>query len=253
MSSNIVIEAQNLNFYYGQYHALKNISMQVQEKKVTALIGPSGCGKSTMIRVMNRMSDLVAESRATGLLKILDQDIFAPENDVSQLRRNVGMVFQQPNPFPQSVFENLVYGLRIAGETDGGRLMACVEECLNAVDLWKDLKDRLDVSAIGLSADFQQRLCIARAIAIKPRILLMDEPCSSLDPVATQRVEELIFKLKDDYTILIVTHSMQQAARVSDFTGFLMMGELVEFDRTTKIFRSPADRRTEDYISGKFG
>lgn len=253
MSNNIIIQAQNLNFFYGQYHALKNINVEVQENRVTALIGPSGCGKSTMIRVMNRMSDLVPESRATGTLRILGNDIFAPECDVTGLRRDVGMVFQQPNPFSQTVFENLVFGLRIAGENNRQELMAGVEECLSAVDLWKDLKDRLGAPAVSLSADFQQRLCIARAIAIRPKILLMDEPCSSLDPVATQRIEELIFRLKENYTILIVTHSMQQAARISDFTGFLMMGELIEFDKTAKIFRSPSDRRTEDYISGKFG
>ncbi|HNX77980.1 MAG TPA: phosphate ABC transporter ATP-binding protein PstB [Candidatus Rifleibacterium sp.] len=253
MNHPTIIEAQNLNFFYGEFHALKNINIRVQEHRVTALIGPSGCGKSTMIRVMNRMSDLVPESRATGLLSILGRDIFAPASDVTELRRNVGMVFQQPNPFSQTIFDNLVFGLRIAGENNRQTQMASVEECLTAVDLWKDLKDRLNAPAVGLSADFQQRLCIARAIAIKPSILLMDEPCSSLDPVATQRIEELIFRLKDTYTILIVTHSMQQAARISDFTGFLMMGELIEFAETAKIFRSPADQRTEDYISGKFG
>lgn len=253
MNTNIVVEAQDLSFFYGQYQALKNINMEARENRVTALIGPSGCGKSTMIRVMNRMSDLVPEARAVGTLRILGQDIFDSRRDVTELRRNVGMVFQQPNPFPETIFENLVYGLRIAGVSNKQSLMATVEECLTQVDLWTDLKDRLNASAPELSADFQQRLCIARAIAIKPKILLMDEPCSSLDPVGTQRVEELIFQLKQNYTILIVTHSMQQAARISDFTGFLMMGELIEFDKTEKIFRSPSDRRTEDYISGKFG
>ena len=253
MSTNIVIHAQNLSFFYGLYQALKNINIEVLENRVTALIGPSGCGKSTLIRVMNRMSDLVADTRALGTLRILGQEIFDPRYDVTELRRNVGMVFQQPNPFPETIFENLVYGLRIAGKSDKQTLVTIVEECLTAVDLWTDLKDRLHAPAIELSADFQQRLCIARAIAIKPKILLMDEPCSSLDPVGTQRVEELIFQLKQNYTILIVTHSMQQAARISDFTGFLMMGELIEFDKTEKIFRNPSDQRTEDYISGKFG
>lgn len=250
---NKVIEARNLNFFYGLYHALKEITVDVFEHRVTALIGPSGCGKSTFLRVMNRMSDQVADTRAVGSIRVLGREIYDPRLDVTELRRDVGMVFQAPNPFPQTIFDNLVFGLRIAGETDSGNLQNIIEESLVAVDLWKDLKDRLGMPATGLSADFQQRLCIARAIAVKPRILLMDEPCSSLDPLGTQKVEELIFRLKKQFTIVIVTHSMQQAARVSDYTGYMMMGELVEFGETVQVFRNPRDARTEDYISGKFG
>lgn len=248
-----VVEARSLNFYYGTFQALKEIDLEIEPNQVTALIGPSGCGKSTLLRVLNRMSDLVAETRATGLLRVLGRDIFDPRYDVADLRREVGMVFQHPNPFPETVFENLVFGFRIAGVNRREVLMEAVEESLRAVDLWKDLADRLEDNALGLSADFQQRLCIARAIAIKPKILLMDEPCSSLDPLATEKIEELIFRLKERYTIVIVTHSMHQAARVSEKTGYMLLGELIEFDRTTQIFRNPRDKRTEDYITGKFG
>ncbi len=251
--SESVIEARKLNFYYGMFHALKDVDLDIPGNQVTALIGPSGCGKSTLLRVMNRMSDLTAETRATGILRIKGRDIFDPRFNPVELRRNVGMVFQHPNPFPSSVFENLVFGFRIAGENDPALLKKAVEESLTAVDLWKDLKDALDVPATSLSADYQQRLCIARATAIRPQVLLMDEPCSSLDPVATLKIEELIFTLKQTYTIVIVTHSMQQAARISDLTGYMLLGELIELGPTERVFRTPRDRRTEEYISGKFG
>jgi len=253
MNVKTVIEARNLNFFYGMFQALKEISVDIFENRVTALIGPSGCGKSTLLRVMNRMSDVVPGAKAVGSLRVLGREIYDPRFEVTELRRNVGMVFQHPNPFPQSVFDNLAFGLKIAGETSRDVIMRAVEESLKAVDLWNDLGDRLDIPALSLTADFQQRLCIARAIAIKPKILLMDEPCSSLDPIGTQRVEELIFRLKREYSILIVTHSMQQAARISDYTGFMMLGELLEYGPTDQIFRKPKDKRTDDYISGKFG
>ncbi|MFZ2959931.1 MAG: phosphate ABC transporter ATP-binding protein PstB [Candidatus Ozemobacteraceae bacterium] len=243
----------HLNFFYGLFHAIKEVHLRIDELRVTALIGPSGCGKSTLVRLMNRMSDLVEGNRATGVLRILGRDIFDPRCDVTRLRRDVGMVFQQPNPFPSSVYDNLVFGHRIAGRTDRGELSKIVEESLTAVDLWDDLKDALHTPAVALSADFQQRLCIARAVSLKPKVLVMDEPCSSLDPVATQKIEELIFRLKSEYTIVIVTHSMQQAARISDFTGYMLLGELIEFGPTERVFRNPVDSRTEDYISGKFG
>ncbi|OQA08114.1 MAG: Phosphate import ATP-binding protein PstB [bacterium ADurb.Bin374] len=248
-----VVTARGLDFWYGTFHALKNVSFDIEEKRVTALIGPSGCGKSTLLRVFNRMCDQVPGSRLAGSLRVLERELAEPHCDVTGLRRDVGMVFQHPNPFPMSIFENLAFGLRLAGVHDRAALEKAVEESLTAVGLWNDLKDRLDAPAIGLSADFQQRLCIARAVVIRPRILLMDEPCSSLDPVATQHIEELIVQLKREYTIIIVTHSMQQAARISDHTGYMLLGELIEFDATATIFRQPRDRRTEDYISGKFG
>jgi phosphate transport system ATP-binding protein len=253
MNQKIVISAHDLNFFYGTFQALKDIQVDIREHRITALIGPSGCGKSTLLRVLNRMCDLVPESRAIGTLKVLGTDIYDPRYDVTELRRTVGMVFQHPNPFPDTVFENLVFGLRIAGETSRDVLTQSVQESLTAVNLWDDLKDHLQVQATTLSADFQQRLCIARAIAIKPQILLMDEPCSSLDPIATQKIEELIYLLKSKYSIVIVTHSMQQAARVSDYTGYMMLGELLEFGATEQVFRNPRNQRTEDYISGKFG
>ncbi len=248
-----VIEAIHLNFYYGLFHALKDISVVMQDRAVTALIGPSGCGKSTFLRLMNRMSDLVPETRATGSLQVLGRDIFDPRYEPVELRRRVGMVFQHPNPFPASVYENLAFGLRIDAPQKESEIERIVQESLEAVDLWNELKDRLQIPALSLSADYQQRLCIARAIAIRPAVLLMDEPCSSLDPMATRKVEELIFALKKDYAIVIVTHSMQQAARVSDFTGFMLLGELIEFGPTPELFRRPTDKRTEEYISGKYG
>jgi len=251
--SDAVVTSRGLDFWYGTFHALKNITLDIERNRVTALIGPSGCGKSTLLRVFNRMCDQVPGARLAGSLQVLGRELAGKSCDVTGLRREVGMVFQQPNPFPASIFDNLVFGLRLAGTNDRETLERAVETSLEAVGLWGALKDRLHAPAIGLSADFQQRLCIARAVVIRPSILLMDEPCSSLDPVATQRVEELILRLKADYTIIIVTHSMQQAARISDHTGYMLLGELVEFDATATIFRQPCDKRTEDYISGKFG
>ncbi|MBI3037848.1 phosphate ABC transporter ATP-binding protein [bacterium] len=251
--SAFLIEARNLNFYYGTFEALRSINISVSQNSVTALIGPSGCGKSTLLRIMNRMCDLIPGSRVVGSLRVFGREIYDPNYDVTELRRNVGMVFQHPNPFPSTVFENIAFGIRIAGENGKENILRSVEESLSAVDLWSDLKDRLNFPGQNLSMDFQQRLCIARAIAIKPQILLMDEPCSSLDPIATQKIEELIFELKKKYTIVIVTHSMHQAARVSDFTGYLLKGDLIEFDRTESLFKRPKDTRTEEYISGKYG
>ena len=248
-----VIEIDELNFFYGEFQVLRGINMRFAERRITALIGPSGCGKSTLVRVLNRMSDEVPGARAFGSVRVLGHDIFASEADVTALRRDVGMVFQQPNPFPMSVFDNIAFGLRLAGVTDRQRLAETVEASLSAVDLWADLKDRLDVPATNLSADFQQRLCIARAVAVEPKVLLMDEPCSSLDPFATLKVEELMMRLKKKYTIVVVTHSMQQAARISDEVGYLLLGELIEFGPTERVFRNPRDKRTDDYISGKFG
>ncbi len=248
-----VVASRNLDFWYGPFQALKNITLDISKNCVTALIGPSGCGKSTLLRIFNRMCDQVPGSRLEGSLLVLGHELVGASCDVTGLRREVGMVFQQPNPFPMSIFENLAFGLRLAGTGDKPTLEKAIEESLTAVGLWDELKDRLEAPAIGLSADHQQRLCIARAVMIRPRILLMDEPCSSLDPVSTQHIEELIVRLKRDYTIIIVTHSMHQAARISDYTGYMLLGELIEFDTTSTIFRQPRDRRTEDYISGKFG
>ena len=247
------IAARGLDFFYGDFHALKGIDLVVPVQRVTALIGPSGCGKSTLLRLCNRMSDTVAGTRVSGSLRVLGREIFDPAFPVEELRRHVGMVFQHPNPFPMSVRDNLAFGLRLAGRPDADAVAAAVERSLTAVGLWEALRDRLGQDALALSADFQQRLCLARALAVAPRILLMDEPCSSLDPIATARIEELIAQLKATYTIVIVTHSMQQAARISDVTGFLLLGELIEVGPTLQLFRSPRDPRTDDYISGRYG
>jgi len=249
------IETKNLNLYYshGKFHALKNVSMQVSPKAVTAIIGPSGCGKSTLIRVFNRMNDIVEGASAEGQVFIDGEDIYAPGADIVKLRRKVGMVFQRPNPFPLSVFENVAYGLKIHGCRDRAWLEAKVEDSLRATLLWEELKDRLHVVATGLSAEQQQRLCISRLLAMEPEVLLMDEPCSALDPVATQRIEELTQELENNYTIVIVTHNMQQAARISEDTGFMLLGELIEFGPTPKIFTNPSDKRTEDYVTGRYG
>ena len=248
------IDVSALNFYYGLYRALENINLKVGPNEVTALIGPSGCGKSTFLRSLNRMNDIVAGTKVDGSICIDGQDIHAPSVDVVDLRRRVGMVFQKSNPFPKSVFENVAYGLRInrltrSREELGGR----VEASLKSAALWDEVKDRLHTSALALSGGQQQRLCIARALAVEPEILLMDEPASALDPIATQRIEELIYKLKSRYTIVIVTHNMQQAARVSDVTAFFWLGRLVEVDRTNRIFTAPAEKLTEDYVTGRFG
>ena len=248
------IEAQQMNFYYGATHALHDISMRIQPHVVTAFIGPSGCGKSTFLRTLNRMNDIIPNTRVEGRVLIDGQDIYGSGVDVVQLRRRVGMVFQKSNPFPKSVFENVAYGLRINGMA-GSRsdLARNVEESLRRAALWDEVKDRLQESALAMSGGQQQRLCIARALAVRPDILLMDEPASALDPIATQRIEELVYDLKKSYTIVIVTHNMQQAARVSDYTAFFWLGRLIEYDRTEKIFTNPAEKLTEDYVTGRFG
>ncbi|AZR74467.1 phosphate ABC transporter ATP-binding protein [Anoxybacter fermentans] len=247
------IEVKNLNVYYGNFHALKNISLNIYKNRVTALIGPSGCGKSTFLRTLNRMNDLIEGSRVVGEVIIDGQNIYDKDVDVVELRKRVGMVFQRPNPFPKSIYDNVAYGPRIHGIKDRNILDEIVEESLKASALWDEVKDRLHDSAMGLSGGQQQRLCIARALAVKPEIILMDEPASALDPIATGRIEELIDVLRENYTIIIVTHSMQQAARVSDYTAFFLMGELIEYNETGIIFERPSDQRTEDYITGRFG
>jgi phosphate transport system ATP-binding protein len=247
------IEIENLSLYYGASKALKNISVNLGEKVVIAFIGPSGCGKSTLLRCLNRMNDLIDGVRIEGLLKIGGHDINAKEVDVIELRKRVGMVFQKSNPFPKSIYENVAYGLRMHGVKSKSDLDTRIEESLRGAALWDEVKDRLHSSALGLSGGQQQRLCIARAIAIKPEIILMDEPASALDPIATARIEDLILELKKAFTIVIVTHNMQQAARISDHTAFFYIGELVEFGPTGKIFTNPAQKRTEDYVTGRFG
>ena len=247
------IEARNLDFYYGAKRALKNINVVCARNKVTAIIGPSGCGKSTFIRTLNRMSDVVAGARVEGEIRLDGEDINASQVDVVELRQKVGMVFQKPNPFPKSIFDNVAYGLRINDLARGAELEAIVEHSLQEAALWDEIKDRLRENAFALSGGQQQRLCIARALAVRPEVILFDEPCSAIDPIATARIEDLIMKLKQKYTVVIVTHNMQQAARVSDFTAFMMLGELIEFDKTERIFTNPANRLTEDYITGRFG
>jgi phosphate transport system ATP-binding protein len=247
------IETRALDLFYGDFQALTNINLSVPARQVTALIGPSGCGKSTLLRVFNRMNDLIDDVRVSGQVLIGGEDIFAPGADLLRLREKVGMVFQRPNPFPLSVYENIVFGLAVHRLALRRQYDGIVEQALRSVLLWDDLKDRLHGSALKLSLEQQQRLCIARVLPLKPQILLMDEPCSALDPIATLHIEELMQKLKKDYTIVIVTHNMQQAARASDRTGFLYLGKLIEFDETVKIFTKPAQTMTENYISGRFG
>ena len=247
------ISVENLNFYYGAKHALKSINMNIYEKQVTAIIGPSGCGKSTLIRLFNRMNDLVPNTRLEGMINLDGRDINAPNMDVVDIRRRVGMVFQKPNPFPKTIFQNISYGLEIGGQTDKNIIESKVVEALKKAALWDEVKDRLTESALMLSGGQQQRLCIARCLAVEPEVILFDEPCASLDPISTKKIEELILELEKDYTIVIVTHNMQQAARVSDYTAFMYLGELVEFGLTDKIFTVPKDKRTEEYLSGKFG
>jgi len=248
-----LIEVQKLDLYYGHSKALKDVSVTLGEKVVTAFIGPSGCGKSTLLRCFNRMNDLIDSVRIEGNVKIGGHDIYSKDVDVIELRKRVGMVFQKSNPFPKSIFENVAYGLRLHGIKSKSELDGIVEQSLRGAALWDEVKDRLHSSALGLSGGQQQRLCIARAIAIKPEIILMDEPASALDPIATSRIEDLILDVKKDFTIVIVTHNMQQAARISDYTAFFYLGELVEFDTTNKIFTNPAKRQTEDYVTGRFG
>ncbi|MBP6429744.1 MAG: phosphate ABC transporter ATP-binding protein [Bacteroidales bacterium] len=248
-----MIEAKDINFYYGDFHALKDINIKMGINTVTAFIGPSGCGKSTFLRLFNRMNDLIDKTRITGECIVQGENIYDKSIQVDQLRKKVGMVFQKPNPFPKSIFENVAYGLRVNDMGDKKIIAERVEESLIAAALWDEVKDKLKKSAFELSGGQQQRLCIARALAVSPSILLMDEPASSLDPISTSKIEELIHNLKKDYTIVIVTHNMQQAARISDMTGFFMMGELVEFSETKKMFLNPEKKETQNYITGRFG
>ena len=255
---NIVTEAtslsvKDLSLFYGQKQALANINMGIATRKVTAFIGPSGCGKSTLLRCFNRMNDLIDDVSITGDIEFEERSIYDEQVDVANLRRKIGMVFQRPNPFPKSIYENVAYGLRLQGETAKAIIDERVEWALKSAALWEEVKERLKDSALGLSGGQQQRLVIARAIAIRPSVLLLDEPASALDPISTLKIEELIHQLKDDYTIAIVTHNMQQAARVSDYTAFLYLGELIEFGTTDKIFRNPDEKQTEDYITGRYG
>jgi phosphate transport system ATP-binding protein len=242
-----------LNFYYGASLALKNIQMKIPQNRVTALIGPSGCGKTTFLRCLNRMNDTIEGIRVEGEILLDDENIYHPGVDAVQVRKRVGMVFQKSNPFPKSIFENVAYGLRIAGGFSEQQIVERVEKSLKDAAIWEEVSDRLQDSALALSGGQQQRLCIARAIAVQPEVILMDEPASALDPIATQKIEELLQQLKERYTIVIVTHNMQQAARVSDYTGFFYLGNLIEVDRTDKIFTNPSNKRTEDYVTGRFG
>jgi phosphate transport system ATP-binding protein len=252
-ASGVLIETHDLSLYYGHLRALRNISLAIAERIVTAFIGPSGCGKSTLLRCFNRMNDLIDNVRIEGAVNIGGHEINRPDVDVIELRKRVGMVFQRSNPFPKSIYENIAYGLRLQGTRDKQTLDGIVEQSLRDAALWDEVKDRLHTSALGLSGGQQQRLCIARAIAIKPEIILMDEPASALDPIATAKIEELILDLKKEFTIVIVTHNMQQAARISDYTAFFYLGELIEYDRTHKIFTNPGKKQTEDYVTGRFG
>ena len=247
------ISVTNFDFWYGERQTLFNVNMEMPEKQVTAFIGPSGCGKSTLLRNINRMNDLVDGQHHQGDITIGGDTIYHPHLEVTSLRKRVGMVFQKSNPFPKIIYENVIYGLRVAGVNDRATLDAACEHALRASALWDEAKDRLSASALGLSGGQQQRLCIARAIAVKPEVLLMDEPCSALDPIATGKIEELILELKQEFTVVIVTHNMQQAARVSDLTAFFYLGKLIEFDTTLKIFTNPSLKQTEDYITGRFG
>lgn len=248
-----IITVQDLNLWYGQTQALKSVSMEIPERSITALIGPSGCGKSTFLKTLNRMNDLVQGVRITGEVRYRDTDIYAPSTDVNGLRREIGMVFQKPNPFPMSIYDNVAYGPRTHGVTNRAKLDDLVERALRDAAIWDEVKDRLKKSALGLSGGQQQRLCIARALAVEPQVLLMDEPTSALDPISTSKIEDLAVALKSRYTIVIVTHNMQQAVRISDATAFFLLGELIEFDSTERLFSAPKDKRTEDYITGRFG
>jgi phosphate transport system ATP-binding protein len=253
MTTTSLISTRNLSLWYGEALALKNITMEVSDTRVTALIGPSGCGKSTLIRCFNRMNDLVDVCRIQGSVDFHGQNIYGNGTDPVEIRRRIGMVFQKPNPFPKSIYENVAYGPRVHGITDRGRLDQIVEESLRRAALWEEVKDRLSHSAMRLSGGQQQRLCIARTLAVEPEVILMDEPCSALDPIATAKIEALIEDLKQRYCVIIVTHNMQQASRVSDYTGFMYLGEMVEFGETVQIFESPREELTENYITGRFG
>jgi phosphate transport system ATP-binding protein len=253
MDNKVRMKAEDVNFYYGNHHVLKGINLEMANNAVTAIIGPSGCGKSTFIRLLNRMHEIVPNARLVGRILLDGKDIIAPDVDPVDLRKKVGMVFQKPNPFPKSIYENIAYGLEINGIKNKRQIEERVIDSLKKAALWEEVKDRLHDSALRLSGGQQQRLCIARCLAIEPEVILFDEPCASLDPISTKKIEELILELEKEYTIVIVTHNMQQAARVSDYTGFFLMGELIEFDRTDLIFKAPKDKRTEDYITGRFG
>jgi phosphate transport system ATP-binding protein len=253
MSNKVKIKAENINFWYGKQQALKNINIDIHENLVTAFIGPSGCGKSTFIRLFNRMNELIPKTRHEGKILMDGQNIFAPQVDVVEIRRRVGMVFQKPNPFPKSIFENLAYGLKINGWRNKRKIEERVIDSLERAALWSEIKDRLHESALGLSGGQQQRLCIARCLAVEPDVILFDEPCASLDPISTRKIEELIEELKKNYTIVIVTHNMQQAARISQFTAMMYLGELMEFAPTDQLFTVPKNKVTEDYLTGKFG
>ena len=248
-----IMTVQGLNLWYGDHQALHDISLNMPEKSITALIGPSGCGKSTFLKTLNRMNDLIPGVKITGDVRYRDQDIFAPGTDVNELRREIGMVFQKPNPFPMSIYDNIAYGPRTHGIKNRAKLDEIVEKSLRGAAIWDEVKDRLKKNALGLSGGQQQRLCIARALAVEPEVLLMDEPTSALDPISTSKIEELAMQLKEQYTIVIVTHNMQQAVRISDRTAFFLLGELVECDDTQQLFSQPQDKRTEDYITGRFG
>lgn len=253
MNEKLKMSIEGLDLFYGENHALKNVNMNIYEHKITAFIGPSGCGKSTFLKTLNRMNDLVENVKITGNVLLDGEDIYAPRVDTTSLREKVGMVFQQPNPFPMSIYDNIAYGPRVHGLRDKKLLDHIVEESLKGAAIWDEVKDRLKKSALGLSGGQQQRICIARALAVKPSVLLMDEPTSALDPISTAKIEELMEELKDKYSIVVVTHNMQQALRVSDYTAFFLLGELVEYGETKNIFAYPQDKRTEDYITGRFG
>lgn len=253
MSEKVIISVKDLNLYYGTNHALKSVNMDIFEKNITAFIGPSGCGKSTFLKTLNRMNDLVENVKITGSVNFDGEDIYAPGVDTTLLREKIGMVFQQPNPFPMSIYDNIAYGPRVHGIKDKKKLDQIVEESLKGAAIWDEVKDRLKKSALGLSGGQQQRICIARALAVKPTVLLMDEPTSALDPISTLKIEEMMEELKKQYSIVVVTHNMQQASRVADHTAFFLVGEMVEYGKTEDIFSYPQDKRTEDYITGRFG
>ena len=250
---NSKVSIQNMDLYYGDFHALKNLNLEIPANQVTAFIGPSGCGKSTCIKSLNRMNDLIDGCKITGTIKIDGEDIYDPRTDVTLLRKRAGMVFQKANPFPMSVYDNIAYGPRVHGIKNRAKLDEIVENSLRGAALWDEVKDRLKKSALGLSGGQQQRLCIARALAVEPEVLLMDEPTSALDPISTLKIEDLMEELKKDYTVIVVTHNMQQAARVADMTAFFLLGEIIEFDKTQLMFSTPKDKRTEEYITGRFG
>jgi len=250
---NFAIQISSLDLFYGAFHALKNVNLAIEQHKITALIGPSGCGKSTLLRALNRMNDLIPGCRITGAVRLEGQDIYGPGIDVCKLRKKVGMVFQRPNPFPLSIRDNVTFGLRIAGRENSVGLDEIVEQSLQDAWLWEQVKDKLENSALELPLDQQQRLCVARVLAVKPDVILMDEPCSALDPISTAKIEELMLELRRRYTIAIVTHNMQQAARISDYSAYMLLGEMIEFGITSQIFENPKDKRTEDYITGRYG